>query len=98
MAPLMINEASEGELRSKIEGFIISECKNELEELNPERKVSNVTINDESFQSIKIQLRALGLMTRSIKKRSLKDSWTYWKLTPYGDDMMVKLRALRKQD
>ncbi|KAB8066887.1 DUF4062 domain-containing protein [Janthinobacterium violaceinigrum] len=50
----------------------------------------------DDFQTIKIQLRALGLITKSTRSRSVKDTSTYWTLTPYGDNVMLQLRAIRK--
>lgn len=35
-------------------------------------------------------------MKESIKQRSVKDTKTYWTLTRYGDNLMMKLRALKK--
>jgi hypothetical protein len=48
------------------------------------------------FETIKIQFRALGLFEKSVKQRSLKDTDTFWKLTPYGDTVMRQLRAIKK--
>ena len=36
------------------------------------------------------------MIRESTRKRSLKDTGTYWSLTPYGERMMVQLRALRR--
>ncbi len=58
--------------------------------------MSDITLDDQDFQTVKIQLRALGLMAKSEKARSVKDSGTYWTLTPYGDEIMTRLRAIRK--
>ena len=54
------------------------------------------SILDTDFQTIKIQFRALGYITESLKKRSIHDKGTYWTLTPYGDTIMTRLRAIRK--
>lgn len=35
-------------------------------------------------------------MHENVKQRSVKDTGTYWTLTPYGDTKMVQLRAIRK--
>jgi hypothetical protein len=60
------------------------------------QKFENFEADDEDFQTIKVQLRALGLIKQSIKKRSLKARGTYWTLTPYGESIMNQLRAIRK--
>ena len=50
----------------------------------------------EQIDTCIVQLRALGLIKENQKPRSLKDTRTYWTLTPYGDHLMVQLRALRR--
>ena len=97
VAPLMINEAAEPALQSALNAMI--EEKNE-EKLRKNRRFEGHTfhgffLHQEDFQTIKIQLRALGLITKSEKSRSVKDSRTYWTLTPYGDEIMTRLRAIR---
>jgi hypothetical protein len=42
----------------------------------------------------------MGSITKSerIKKRSAGDTGAYWSLTPYGDNVMTKLRAMRRNN
>lgn len=55
-----------------------------------------VEVTDEDFQTILLQLDALGLVQHSSKKnRSVKDDANYWSLTPYGRTRLVQLRALQ---
>jgi len=98
VAPLMIHEAPESKLKEALDAFV-------LEQLRPTvakdktftgHRLSDITLDDQDFQTVKIQLRALGLMSKSEKARSVKDSGTYWTLTPYGDEVMTRLRAIRK--
>ena len=56
----------------------------------------NFSVNEDDFQTVKVQLRALGLISKSAKTRSVKDTDTYWTLTPYGDDVMTQLRAVKR--
>lgn len=58
--------------------------------------LSDFKIDSESYNQIKVQLKALGLISLSSKKRSAKDSGTYWTLTPYGDFVMTQLLAIRR--
>lgn len=53
-----------------------------------------VTLLEDDFQTIKIQLLALGLIQKSSKRRSLKDTATYWSLTPYGEHYLTVLKAI----
>lgn len=98
IAPLMIQEAMEPALKSALDSLASS--MNE-ERLLKNKKLAHHTllsfrISPDDFQTIKVQLRALGLIAKSEKTRSVKDSGTYWTLTPYGDEVMTQLRAIRK--
>lgn len=53
-------------------------------------------ISQESFDIVKVQFRALGLIKSGEKKRSTTDKQVYWKLTPYGDYVMTQLLAIRR--
>jgi hypothetical protein len=98
LAPLMINEASDETLRTGLNQFLADEAGPELYKAKQlaGRELRNFDAREDDFQTIKIQLRALGLITKSEKPRSVKDVETYWTLTPYGDQQMTHLRALRR--
>lgn len=87
LAPLMIDEATEFDLDNELQKYL-------REIINQRPRI--IHINSEDFQTIKVQFVALGLIVKSEKKRSIKDSSTYWTLTPYGETKMMQLRALRK--
>lgn len=94
LSPLMVHEIEENEIRQTIKAYI-------LKTKYPDRKIdfmsgADLDINEDVFQTIKIQLRALGLIEQSTKKRSIKDTSTYWTLTKKGDNLMVHLRAIRR--
>ena len=59
-------------------------------------KLESITIDAAPFGTIIVQLRALGLIAKSIRPRSVKDTATYWTLTPYGDNVMNSLRAITR--
>lgn len=87
LAPLMFDESTEYDLETELKKYIRG-----LIRQRPER----IDINSVDFQTIKVQFIALGLISKSEKKRSIKDSATYWSLTPYGETKMMQLRALRR--
>lgn len=98
LAPFMIDEANEDKLESAINDFIVEL---EMKEIMSSEKMKGKTIEriwvDESdFQTIIIQFRALGLIIKNNRQRSLKDKGTYWSLTPYGDEIITKLRAIKR--
>lgn len=96
ISPLMIDEALESDLRRGIEGFIKERETDRLRQEKSLTAIKDVGISDDDFQTIKVQLKALNLITKSRKPRSVKDQATYWTLTPYGDSVMTKLRAIRR--
>lgn len=53
-------------------------------------------ISNEDFETIKIQLLALGLIRKGVVKRTPSDTNTYWALTPYGEAYLMRLRAIRR--
>jgi hypothetical protein len=97
ISPSMINEASEERLNILLNDYIKAECLTDVEEKHPKKKFSRFRISRDDFQTIIIQLRALGLISKSKRQRSVKDGATYWTLTPYGDNLMTKLRAIKTQ-
>jgi len=99
ISPLMIDEATDGDLQSELNRMIREiniEHLREADDLQGFR-LSDFRINGEDFNTIKVQLMALKLITKSIKSRSVKDKANYWALTPYGETVMTQLRAIKKE-
>jgi hypothetical protein len=99
VAPLMIDEAKETTLKSALSRFITDYNLQRATKLlkQPGEQILKMTVADRDFQTIKVQLRALGLIAKSQRPRSVKDTGTYWSLTPYGDSVMTRLRAIPRQ-
>jgi hypothetical protein len=98
LSPLMIEEATETSLRTELNSYVADQ---QLEALSRRKQFKSLSLSDfqvadADFHTIKIQLRALGLITKSTKQRSIKDKATYWMLTPYGDSVMTRLRAIQR--
>lgn len=96
LAPLMIDEAPEPEMEGALEEFLADVSGRKAKYANRFEQY-DFEIRNNDFQTIKIQLRALGLIRRSIKQRSVRDVRTYWTLTPYGDNLMTRLRAITRE-
>lgn len=97
LAPHMIDEAAETTLERAMNQFIASSEQSKLQtEQHGDARVTSFQIDEDDFQTIKIQLRALGLVAKSDRPRSVKDAATYWSLTPYGDNVMTQVRAIRR--
>lgn len=97
----LIDEASDLALIRAINNFIEQ---NQIEHLSKVEElqgyeIKNFKIDDRDFGTIKVQLLALGLIAKSIKKktRSVNDKSAYWMLTNVGEKAMVRLRAIRKK-
>jgi hypothetical protein len=99
VSPLMLQEATErsifNELNSLIEMRTSETLKNSIKSCDT---FDGFAIDRHDFNTIKVQLRALGLIAQSTKTRSVHDKHTYWSLTPYGELVMTRLRAVRKGD
>ena len=95
VSPLMIHETEEAQMRSALEQRCHPACRDQFNEITSRVICS---IDAECFRTIIVQLRALGLMEKSTRPRSVKDTTTYWTLTPYGDNVMNRLRAITRGD
>jgi hypothetical protein len=102
VSPKLIDEASDVELKISLREFLIRQNSTILEKKKMLKgfELKNFILNDEDFSTIKVQLLALRLMTKSTKKkaRSVSDRNAYWMLTPYGEKVMMLLRAIHKDE
>jgi hypothetical protein len=98
ISPILMNEASEMHVSGAFSDFISSYSKEAFSDDEDLKGLSLVKIIAEQsyFHTCLVQFRALGLLTESEKKRSVRDTGTYWQLTQHGDHLMVQLRALHK--
>jgi hypothetical protein len=99
IAPSMITEVSDGGLRVAFRKYLERKSRNVFEK---DKKLKNAELSKFAFQAEEIetcivQLRALGLIRESDRKRSIKDTGSYWTLTPYGNAAMMQLRAVRRE-
>ena len=97
----MMHEGSDLQIRKRINDALSGEETARLSALRQftTAKFHSFSITDESLDTILIQFRALGLieMSRSKKARSVSDRSAYWTLTPYGDSIMTRLRAIHRR-
>lgn len=100
IAPLLISEINEHQIKSTLNKFI-EKLGTEILKKNKDakgHKFKSFIINEDDYQTIKVQLRALGLIAQSVQKRAVSDKGTYWTLTPYGDTVMNQLRAIQREE
>jgi hypothetical protein len=98
VAPSMIDETSDFNLRNAFRAFFETYAKNSFKgDTNLQGKeLRSFAFSDSDISTCIVQLRALGLIRESPKKHSVTDTHTYWCLTPFGDHRMVQLRAIRR--
>ena len=92
VGPLVMEEASEGQMRVRLG--------RELWRYDYEKFTNvagEITMDNDNFDTIKIQLLALGLIRKSPKKHVPSDTGRYWSLTPFGETELMKLRAITKK-
>jgi len=53
-------------------------------------------VEPDSFGTVLIQLKALGLIEMSDRRRSVSDPGNYWRLTSRGDQLAIRIRAIKK--
>lgn len=92
LAPILVDEASEEKMKS----VFIDSIREDILKSKTNYKPNHSRIEEESFQQVKVQLIALRIIEISDRKRTVKDTETYWHLTPYGFRVMMNLKALRR--
>lgn len=101
LGPLMLDEATDERIRIGLNQMVkdrSADLINSEPLFEEHSNFKNFVVSGRDEQTIKIQLRALGLIEQSKKPRSVKDTRTFWSLTPYGDSVLVSLRAIKAGD
>lgn len=98
ISPLLINEASETEIKEALEKIAQKRIPENFEpdELSTYSDVIVDGIAAESFGTICVQFKALGYIQLSEKKHTARSSTTYWSLTKYGEYVMTRLVAQKR--
>jgi hypothetical protein len=84
IAPYLIASSPQNQAKSLLERALHSLCP---------RKTPVFTLEDQTFQTIKVHLMALGLV-----ETSLLGDVEHWNLTPNGKKLLFQLRAVKKGD
>jgi hypothetical protein len=89
IGPLMFVRASESELIKSLTDLFPDP---------PDRYQysSGTTLSRDDFHTIISQLRVLGIIVTSIHKTAAKNPGVFWALTPYGEQCVLKLKAVKK--
>lgn len=89
VGPYMFDECSELELKNGL----ISLLKKVIQ-TNEKKPSFNIT--NDNFYIVLTQFVSLSIISKSMKKHASNDSHTYWSLTPYGDLLVQRLKAVKK--
>lgn len=98
LAPLMIDKATTRQLRAALLEACREDLAAHIQKETPAAHNISAEIVTDSMNTVIVQLRALGLMKKDERQRSLRDTSTDWTLTPYGDTLMTRLRAIPRND
>lgn len=100
VGPYLMDEITESRLDSLVDDSFVEGVLPQLKDRKEikDRAINGIEATPSTFQEIKVQLMALGLISKGDKKRPPSDANVYWKLTPYGEALLMKLIARRKFD
>ncbi|MGV8998174.1 MAG: DUF4062 domain-containing protein [Parvibaculaceae bacterium] len=97
IGPQMFNEASEPKMAAFLARTYFLEVVATIAMPNiNEEDINDIALYPEDWQTVIIQMRALALIQKSKKSHGVNDTLTYWTLTPYGEEQLTKLRAIKK--
>lgn len=68
----------------------------EAEEDDRVGRIYDVEVTIDSFNDVKVQFSALGLIEKGTRRRPGSDTSTYWLLTNRGHQQLLRLRAIRR--
>jgi len=101
VAPLLIDESAENIVKDRLNFLIAKKNKTILKKMTQFESYltfSDFQINQEDFETIKLQLIALNLIMKSPKSHSITDKNQYLSLATYGKNLLIKLRAIRRSE
>lgn len=94
LSPKMINGCDEDQLQEALNSYIEIEMTKNYQSTG-HAVIDELEVLSKSFQTVIVQLRALGLI--QIEENQKYNKATGWRLTKYGDRMMTQLIAIQKQ-
>lgn len=86
ISPYLVSLPSEHDVKNTLTSALVTESGN---------SARDVTIDDQVFQTIGIQLKALGLIDIKHSRSTIGLWGVYWSLTPAGERLMMQVRTVR---
>ena len=93
LGPIMYEECAEKTMQVHLSNILLAQNKEE-----PGIEIHGFQISDDSFQTVKIQLLALGLIMIGDNHDITGAGIANWTLTPYGQSYVLKLKAIKKEE
>lgn len=88
ISPFLLKNLSDLSVRSMIATEIYNTIPNHID-------AGTASIDNQNYQTIKIQFRALGLVNVEQRERAGKTE-LYWELTKKGESLLMKIRSVKK--
>lgn len=92
IGPILMNEATEIDIKSALSDFVGLDENIDFDHM----KIRDQTLYSTSLAKVIVQLRALGLVDKGVRKRAVSDRGRYWRLTEKGERYLVGLLARKK--
>jgi len=97
LGPMMIDESNERRLLQRLSDVVFASIA--ADDRWPKGlNAPHIEVSAAAFDKIKVQLRALNLIDKGTKKRTVSDGQTYWRLTTWGERYLASLLAIRRGD
>jgi hypothetical protein len=92
IAPYLVSHPSS----ETVKGILASASfKESATEMVPASLEQHITLNDQNFQTVGVQLKALGLVKIEYTENTAGGMGLYWSFTAAGERLMVELRTVR---
>lgn len=92
--PSLWNECTDEEMMNRVKLAYFHTYNEQQQKLNPYAKMVVPYVFEDK---VRVQFQALGLIVPGAKKRAVSDNGRYWRLTPYGEKYLLKIKAVRKK-
>ena len=86
ISPYLVEHPNDGVVKSKLASSLLE---------REGKSGTSVSINDQEFKTVTIQLEAYGLITTSYNKTTKGGMALFWKLTKKGKQLMIESRVVK---
>lgn len=86
ISPYLVEHPNDGVVKSKLASSLLE---------REEKSGTTISINDQEFKTVTIQLEAYGLITTSYNKTTKGGMALFWRLTKKGKQLMIESRVVK---